>query len=193
MKEYGDEAFIRMLQENQEEAKNQDIRQGSIFVEDQELIFQEHEILKGQLWMWMPDAFAPLSKELVRIKYPNENRPDHIWSNPQTTVNVSFSHRQEKMEPGETGEVRDYMGQVMEHLYPSSNILDKDIVKSDTHEHEIAWLDLVTPAMDTPIYNLMFFTPLGGRLLMGSCNCLAHEQEDWKGLFIQMISSIRTV
>ena len=48
MKEYGDEAFIRMLQENQEEAKNQDIRQGSIFVEDQELFFQEHEILKGR-------------------------------------------------------------------------------------------------------------------------------------------------
>ena len=110
MKEYGDEAFIRMLQENQEEAKNKDIRQGSVFVEDQELVFREHEILKEQLWMWMPDTFAPLSRELMRIKYPNENRPDHIWSNPQTTINVSFSHRQEKMEPGEAGEVRGYMG-----------------------------------------------------------------------------------
>ncbi len=68
MKEYGDEAFIRMLQENQEEAKNKDIRQGSVFVEDQELVFREHEILKEQLWMWMPDTFAPLSRELMRIK-----------------------------------------------------------------------------------------------------------------------------
>ncbi|MCI8892914.1 MAG: hypothetical protein HFH34_16610 [Eubacterium sp.] len=192
MKEYGDEAFIRMLQENQEEAKNKDIRQGSVFVEDQELVFREHEILKEQLWMWMPDTFAPLSRELMRIKYPNENRPDHIWSNPQTTINVSFSHRQEKMEPGEAGEVRGYMGQVIGHLYPSSSILDQDLVKADQHEHEIAWMDFVTPAMDTQIYNLMFFTSLKGRLLMGSCNCLAHEQEEWKGLFIQMILSIRT-
>ena len=42
------------------------------------------------------------------------------------------------------------------------------------------------------IYNLMFFTPLKGRLFMGSCNCFAQDQEDWKDLFVQMIASIRT-
>ena len=155
--------------------------------------FREHEILKEQLWMWMPDTFAPLSRELMRIKYPNENRPDHyLVQSPRRRLTSRFSHRQEKMEPGEAGEVRGYMGQVIEHLYPSSSILDQDLVKADQHEHEIAWMDFVTPAMDTQIYNLMFFTSLKGRLLMGSCNCLAHEQEEWKGLFIQMILSIRT-
>lgn len=82
MKQFGDESFIRVLRESQEDSRNQDIHQGSVFVEDQELFFQEREILKGLLWMWMPDVFAPLNKELVRIKYPSENRPDHIYSNP---------------------------------------------------------------------------------------------------------------
>lgn len=192
MKEYGDELFIRMLRESQEEARNQDIRLGSVFVEDQELVFQEQEIWKEQLWMWMPDTFAPLGRELMRIKYPNENRPDDIYSNSQATVNISLSHKQEKMEPGETREVRDYMGQIIENLYPSSSISDQNVVKAAEHEHEIAWMDFVTPAMDMQVYNLMFFTPLRGRLLMGSCNCPAQEQEDWKGLFLQMLASIRT-
>ena len=190
MKQFGDESFIRVLRESQEDSRNQDIHQGSVFVEDQELVFQEREILKDLLWMWMPDVFAPLNKELVRIKYPSENRPDRIYSNPQTTVNISFSHKQEKMESGQAGEVRDYMGQVIENLYPSSSIMEKDSVKYG--ENEVVWMDFVSPAMDIQIYNLMFFTSLKGRLFMGSCNCPAHEQEDWKGLFLQMISSMRT-
>lgn len=192
MKEFADEWFIHMLRENQEEARNQDIRQGSVFVEDHELVFQEQEILKGQLWIWMPDTFAPLGREPMRIKYPNENRPDHIYSNPEATVTIAFSHRQEKMGPTEAGKVRDYMGQVIENLYPSSSILDQDLVIAGEHKHEIAWMDFVTPAVDTQLYNLMFFTQLRGRLLMGSCNCLSYEQEDWKGLFVQMLASIRT-
>lgn len=86
--------------------------------------------------------------------------------------------------------MRDYMGQVIENLYPSSSIMEKDCVKSG--ENEVAWMDFVSPAMDIQIYNLMFFTSLKGRLFMGSCNCPAHEQEDWKRLFLQMISSMRT-
>lgn len=190
MKEFGDETFIRIMRENQEDTRNQDIQKGSVFADGQELRFQEREILKGLLWMWLPDTFSPLDRELARVKYPNENRPDYIWSNPQTTVNVSLTHRQETLEPGQTGEVRDYMGQMIENLYPSGSILDKGMLQGG--EHETAWMDFVTPALDTRIYNLMFFMPLKGRLLMGSCNCLAHEQEDWKGLFVQMLSSIRT-
>lgn len=190
MNKYGDEGFIEILREGQEDARNKDIRKGSVFAGDQELLFQEREILKGQMWIWLPDGFTLLGKELVKVKYPNESRPDLIYTNTETTVNISFSHKREKMDAGQEGEVRDQIGEVIQNLYPTCGILDRGSVRAG--EHEAAWMDFVTPAIDTPIYNLMFFTPLRGRLLMGSCNCLAQDQEDWKELFVQMIATIRT-
>lgn len=190
MKKYGDEGFISMLREGQEDARNKDIRKGSVFAGDQELLFKEREVLKSKLWIWLPDTFALLGKDLLRIKYPNENRPDIVYTNPETTVNVSFSHKREKLDAGQEGEVRDVIGQVIGKMYPTCSILSRESVQAG--EHEAAWMDFVTPAMDTQIYNLMFFMQLKGRLLIGSCNCLAQDQEEWKDLFVQMLATIRT-
>ncbi|MDE6971322.1 MAG: hypothetical protein K2P69_16460 [Eubacterium sp.] len=190
MKKHGDEGFIEMLREGQEDARNKDIQKGSVFVDDEELQFHEREILKNLMWMWLPDEFTMLNKMMIKVKYPNENRPDIIYSNKETTINVSFSHKRDKLLAGQEEEVRDYMGQVIQRLYPTSSIIDKEVVSAG--ENKVAWMDFVTPAMDGQIYNLMFFTPLKGRLFMGSCNCFAQDQEDWKDLFVQMIASIRT-
>lgn len=191
MKVYGDEAFMDIMRESQEESGNKDIRKGSVFVKEKELLFQERGIFRHKMWMWLPDDFALPDRELVKIKYPGENRPDVIYSNPESTVNVCFSHRQEKMSAGQESQVRDAIGQVICNLYPTAQISDQGSVQTGAGE-EAAWMDFVTPAIDTQIYNLMFFTPLTGRLLMGSCNCLASDQDDWKGLFLQMIASIRS-
>lgn len=189
MNKYGDEEFIQILREGQENARNKDIQKGTVYVDDKQLQFREYEIIKNQLWMWLPDEFTLLGKELMRIKYPNESRPDIIYTNPEATVNVSFSHKRERFSAGEEEELRDYMGEIIQNMYPTSSILDKGLVQAG--EKAASWMDFVTPAIDTKIYNLMFFSPLKGRLLMGSCNCLAHDQEDWKALFLQMIATLR--
>lgn len=190
MKKYGDEQFIEMLREGQEEARNRDIQKGSVFACGRELLFQEREILKKQMWIWLPDEFAPLGKELVKVKYPNENRPQIIYTNPETTVNISFSHRWEKLEAGQEAQVRDAIGQVILNVFPACGSIGKESVQAA--ENEVAWMDFVTPGVDTRIYNLMFFTTLKGRLFMGNCNCLADDQDEWKGLFVQMLATIRT-
>ncbi len=188
MEKYGDEGFIRLLREGQEESRNKDIKKGSVFAGDYELIFKEREIIKGRLWMWMPKEFTILNKEMARIKYPNENRPDIIYTNPQTTVNISISYKKDKMMAGQESEVRDSILEVVQSMYPGA-IIDADAAESD--ESQAAWFDFVTPAIDAQIYNLMFFTSLRGKLLQGSCNCLSQDQNDWKGLFVQMLKTIR--
>lgn len=190
MKKYGDEQFIEILRESQEEARNKDIQKGSVFIGDQEFIFQEREIFQNQMWIWLPDNFTLLSKELAKMKYPNENRPDLIYSNSETTVNICFSHRWEKLAAGQEREVCDSIGQVIVSLYPGSSIIEKGTVL--LREMEVAWMDFITPAIDAKIYNLMFFMRLKGRILMGNCNCLAQDQEDWKEFFLQMFATIRT-
>lgn len=189
MKEYGDEGFINLIRERQEEAV-WDIKAGRVLVDGKNIIFREREVIKGKLWIWMPDEFGPLSKDLARLKYPNENRPDVIYTNKETTVNVTFSHKREKLKEGEEEEIRNYMKEIVKRVQTSSEMIEEGTVKTE-EGCLLAWFDFVTPAIDTDIYNLMFFSSLGGRLLIGSCNCLDADREDWKVFFMQMLGTVR--
>lgn len=188
MEKYGDEGFINLLRESREDA-DRDIRNGKILAAGKILAFREREIIKNLLWMWLPDEFGPLSKEMARLKYPNESRPDIIYTNTETTINVTFSHKFDRLEEGHEEEIRDYMGEIVMRLHPGTLITEKNV--TETGGHSLAWFDFVTPAIDTDIYNLMFFTSLKGRLLMGGFNCLDEDQEEWKELFIQMLGTVR--
>ena len=190
MREYGDEDFICMLREAQEDVRNTQMKAGIVFAGDKQLLFQEREIFRNLMWMWMPEDFTILGKKYAEMKYPS-GRPDLIYSNPDTTVNVSFLYRQEKLAAGQEVEVRDDLGQIVQNLYPTCGVLDKNSVP--VGESEAAWVDFLAPAMDSYIYNMMFVVSLKGRLLMGTCNCPEADQEDWKDLFVQMIATIRTV
>lgn len=188
MKEYGDEGFINLLRERREET-GKDIKTGNVLVDGKNIAFLEREIIKGKLWMWMPDGFGPLSKELAKLKYPNENRPDIIYTNKETTVNVTFSYKREKLKEGEEEKIRDYMKGIVGRVQTSSEMIEEGVVKAE--KNCLAWFDFMTPAIDTDIYNLMFFSSLRGRLLIGSCNCLDEDREEWKELFAQMLETVR--
>lgn len=188
MKAYGDEKFIQVLRDAQENARNTKIREGSVLVEDKELLFEEREILKDRMWMWLPEDFKLLSEEYAELKYPN-GRPDLIYSNPETTVNVSFTYEQEKLAAGEETEVCDSIGQIIQNLYPTSGVLNRGTVQAG--ENEIAWIDFLTPAIDGSLYNMIFVGTLKGRMLMGTCNCPEEDKDDWTDLFVQMLETIR--
>ena len=189
MNQYGDEAFIQVLRETQENAKNTNIREGSVWAGDKELLFEEHEIWKGQLWMWLPKDFGILNEKYTQMKYPS-GRLDVIYSNKETTINISFMYKQEKLEPGEEKEICGYLGQIVRNLYPTGDVLGESCVQAG--ENEVACVEFVTPAMDGTIYNMMFVTSLKGRMILGTCNCLKEDQEDWRDLFVQMLETIRT-
>lgn len=189
MKEYGDEGFISLLRERREETVR-DISSGNVLIDGKNIAFGEREAIKGKMWLWMPDEFGPLSKELARLKYPNENRPDIIYTNKETTVNVTFSHKREKLKEGEEEEIRNYMKEIVKRVQTSSEMIEEGTVKTE-EGCLLVWFDFVTSAIDTDIYNLMFFSSLEGRLLIGSCNCLEADRGDWKELFLQMLGTAR--
>lgn len=187
MKEYGDEEFIQLLREGLEDARNQDIRKGSVWVGGDEVLFTEREIMKKKLWMWLPQDFRLLGQERAERKYPDENGPDIIYTNPQTTVNVTFSPQ--TLAGGYEKEICIFMERQIRESYPGSSILGIKTISAG--ELPIECLEFVVPAMDARIYNQMFFMPLDARLLIGNCNCLEQERDEWEEVFDQMQASIR--
>ena len=189
MERYGDEDFIQFLRQSQEAARNRDIKKGSVWADGRNIVFSEREILKKQFWIWMPDDFVRMSQEMARLNYPIESRPEIIYTSEDSTLNITFSKKIQSLEPGQEEQVRDDIKLLIQRLYPSGSIIESLTVQAD--DNRLAWFDFISPAIDMDVYNLMFFTSLKGKLLMGSCNCLSGEQDMWKDLFLQMLASVR--
>lgn len=188
MKGYGDEEFIYLLREMQFEARNKDIQKGMVWTSGEGLLFTEREILKKKLWIWLPNDFQILGKEMAKLKYPSEKRPDIIYTNVETTVSITFSRL--TLAAGEEKKGCALMRQQLKELYADGSILGGGTVQAKGLELEC--LIFMSPAWDAMIYNQMFFMPLEGRLMIGNCSCLAQEKDEWEGLFGQMLASIRT-
>lgn len=185
MKDYGDEQFINLLRKRQENSRNTDIRKGSVWRCGEELLFAEREIMKKRLWIWLPKNFSILSKELALIKYPDNNCPDIIYTDPATTVIVSFT--QLELKAGEEQKACASIEWQIRETYGDTSVRGTETLHAG--EMEIPCLISVTPALDAMVYNRMFFLPLDGKVCLGVCNCL--EQDDWKELFVQMVTFVR--
>ncbi|MFY7729462.1 MAG: hypothetical protein ACOVRN_08100 [Flavobacterium sp.] len=54
----------------------------------------------------------------------------------------------------------------------------------------MGYIELVTPALDTDIYNLMFFTDLNGKLLICTFNCTKKDMEEWTPVAKEIMNSL---
>ena len=56
---------------------------------------------------------------------------------------------------------------------------------------DVGIVELITPAVDTDIYNLIWFTDIDGRLMMATFNCTVELEEEWKGVANRILESFR--
>ena len=55
------------------------------------------------------------------------------------------------------------------------------------------WLAYETMAIDADIFNIMFITPLEGKMLYGSFNCILGMQDEWEKIAMYCIRTIKKV
>lgn len=193
MKQYGDEDFIYLIKEEEEIKVEQEhinqITDGYIIIDDEKIFMENTPVSEDEFSMTLPVVFEPMDQSLAKIKYPSENRPDFILSNPETTITANFSHKRDLLDDDEVEEFKNIIQESIMKMYPSSKVIESNTIEVDGHK--IAYFDFITPAIDSEIYNLMFFFSLKGRLLMGAFNCLKLDMFDWKDIFLQMLHSIQ--
>lgn len=50
----------------------------------------EHLLLDNQLSISIPDSFAQMDEEMLKLKYPSERRPTIVFTNAKGSVNVAL-------------------------------------------------------------------------------------------------------
>ncbi len=149
---------------------------------------EQRSFIDGRVTMLVPTSFTPMSEEVLELKYPSQQRPTLVFSNPAGTVNVALNHTQNAASEADVPGLHRSMEQLLRRVHPTAEWHDSRTGQRDGMRFFV--LDFVTPALDTDIRNIIFATPLDGRMLLVSFNCVVELQSSWAPVGQKIIDSI---
>lgn len=146
-------------------------------------------LLNEKVELKIPSDFNIMSEKLMKMKYPSERRPTLVYSNESGGINVALNLTQNKasqelIEPYVANLVKTF-----KNVYPSAEWKESGI--KEINGKKVGYLELVTPAIDTEIYNLIFFTDLEGKLLLCTFNCTKESISEWTPTAKEIMNSLK--
>jgi len=137
----------------------------------------------------IPKEFQIMSEERIKVKYPSENRPTLIYTDTTGGINVALNLTSSKASQGLIPSYKDYLLKAMKDQYPTAKWKSDGV--ADINGRKVAYLELITPGVDTKIYNLMFFTDVDGKLLLCTFNCTKSSLEEWAPTAKEIMYSLK--
>ena len=162
---------------------------GTVSAAAQELA--SRTFLDGRVTLLIPVGFEPMAEEMLELKYPSGRRPTLVFTNPAGSVNVALNHTQNVASDADIPSLHRSMERVLRRIHPTAEWHDSKTGHRNGMHYFL--LDFVTPALDTDIRNMIFATPLDGRMLLISFNCVVDLQLRWVPFGQEIIESIALV
>ena len=166
-----------------------DLYQTFIDIEGKPIQVIDQSIMEGKITFRMPRLFSIMDIELASLKYPSERRPNIIYTDESTTINLAFNAIQYELSDEEVEDFRDDMAEVLEQAQPSAQWMEKEMTV--INDRTIGFIEVITPALDGNIYNLMFFSALDGQALIGTFNCMEDDMETWRPIARSMMETLQ--
>ena len=176
--EFSDELIIkaRQEQEKMEEARHseevveqeilQSIYDEVIYIFAIPVVFKDIELLDGKARMRMPEDFTARTEEEIASVYCLGTKPQYVFSNGYLRFMVALNWTSNLIADGNIFDFTRFAKQAIERIGPKSRILNVEKLKKEAHN--LAVLEFIAQTIDSVNYNVMFFTSLEGRLVIGS-------------------------
>ena len=146
-------------------------------------------LFNDKVTLKIPKGFTVMSQEMLKVKYPSDRRPSIVFTNPSGTINIAINKTSNPASPNQIAAIEENYVQTFKSFYPSAKWIDNGVLTVD--DKQIGFIELITPAVDTEIYNLMFFTDLNGQLLLGTFNCTEPNMENWSSTAKVIMNSLK--
>lgn len=146
-------------------------------------------LLKDKVELKFPKDFKIMPEAMMKIKYPSERRPTLVYSNETGGINVALNLTQNQANQQMILTYKDNFIQTFKNLYPSAQWKDSGV--KTINGKQVGYIELVTPAINTEIYNLFFFTDLDGKLLLGTFNCTKKSMSEWTPIAKEIMNSLK--
>jgi hypothetical protein len=188
--EYMDEKIRKIINQAEEHEKihSQNIYEG-ITVNGLSYEFQQMAFFEGCVNVQIPTAFADMQPAMARLKYPSGERPSVIKTNDTGEIAITLNVVSHGVNDENIPMVKDGMKLILKRLNPSYLFLEEGVeaVAGKT----LAFFEFKSPALDQPLYNLMFFLELDRRVLLGNVSCPYQDFIPWRPIARQIMQSVR--
>lgn len=150
---------------------------------------EEKILLDKKVSLKIPKGFEVMQEEMLKVKYPAERRPTLVYTNASGGINVALNLTANKASQELMPAYQENFRQMFTKLYPSAKGIQSGV--EEVNGRKVGFIELVTPAIDTEIYNLIFFTDVDGQLLLCTFNCTVKDQVAWQPTAKEIMVSLK--
>jgi len=151
---------------------------------------EKKSVLGGKVEILIPSTFTVMEEDMLKLKYPMQNRPALVYTNEAGSINVAFSLTTSKAEEKDVPEIKETFVKVFKSMYKSAEWLGDGLVT--INGKSVGFMELITPAVDTRIYNRIFFAECDGRILLCTFNCKESQVTEWAPVGKKIMDSLVT-
>lgn len=181
----------RFSKETVEKENEQSIFDGEIQINKIPVTFEEKLLIENKIGMWMPEDFEALSEEAIAAIYLLGNKPELVMGNSYLTFSVGFHYTQHEVPNEYMGDFLKIAKLTLERSGPKVRIVSEKVQKIG--KHTVSSLELISHTVTDSVYNIMFFSSLEGRVLIGFINFNCKFMERYKSIAREMLQSFRFV
>ena len=188
-REFNDSFIVKARQERErieqalhsdevvEEELQQSIYDDVVTVFGIPVIFKEFDIMEDKAVIRMPSDFIARSDDEIASAYFLGSKPQYVFSNGYLNFMLAFHWTESRIPEDAVFDFLRFAKQAIERIGPKARILEEE--RMERNGQKTAILQMIAQTIDSVNYNIMFFTVLEGRLLIGS---LTFEQKYRKRL-----------
>jgi hypothetical protein len=145
-------------------------------------------IVLERMEVLIPRDFTIMDNEMMEVKYPQKIGTSFIaYTNIEGSVNIAFEHSANKATMRELPMLKNAFEQQFNQ--PGIDFRKSEI--RNINGTDFIVIEMITPAVDTHVYNLMFITSSDSRLLIGTFNCTIGEMSKWQTVAERIVASVK--
>jgi hypothetical protein len=162
---------------------------GNVEKKSKEVTFTKLQILNNEAKIELANEIDLMSQSLFELKYPFENfNSTYAYSNKDGTVTLLVSPRDEI---ADENDLPSYQQKFTSSFANNPSIEFKRCEIKKINNRDFIVVEMITPAVDAQIYNLMYVTSVKGKLLVCTFNCTLDKLGEWQPVGERMLNSIR--
>lgn len=179
----------RFSEETVEAEISQSIFQGTIQIHKIPVTFAEQTLLDGKVAIWMPEDFEAISREAIEAIYLLGNKPELVLGNTYLNFSVGFHYTQHEVPDEYMGDFLKIARMALERCGPKVRILSEKVRR--VGKHTVSHMHLLSHTITDTVYNVMFFSSLEGRILIGFINFSNRYRKRYLPIVEEMLQSFR--
>jgi hypothetical protein len=181
----------RFDKDNIEKENQSSIFDGQIEIHKIPVSFAERSLLDDRIAIWMPEDFRELTQEEINAVYLLGNKPDVVYGNAYLNLSLGFHYTDNEVPNEYMGDFVKIARMILEKSGPKVTVYSEKVRK--TGYHTVSSLELVSHTITDTIYNVMFYSSLNGKVLIGFLNFNYQYLDRYKKIAKEMLESFRFI